>query len=791
MEIDPTFQQARARSRKRRARRRTARLGLIAGLALGVPALAGALWLGFAALSGEGGEAVEVLSEVDTAEGALPEGEAGEALVQVDTGAEDAPPVRVATAFTDIAGDPMILNFGGGGAGRVELEGPATLDETRVGPPRPGRLILVRDELVVREQRLMTSLPSSREDFAFFQAQRAARLDAPAQPVTEQPGTTETGEDLGDLGDSWGESLESGAEKAAYTETRIENTTSLTYLRPESRRTPIYEDVIILLETPRKMEALLQEHGFDEAGAQAVTESATAVIPELGDMKAGAIFALRMRPAEGEGQPELLQLSLYGPERYIGSLARLGDGRYLAAADPWIDTDLRRLAAQRDDTVLTADQNYRLLDAFYSAAIRNGVPTGAVGETIVMMSQAFDLEVLASPEDRMALLYAPEPGPFGGGPGQVLYAAITGASGDRVCYISQRPGMEGGFDCYSENAGPKLGALGGNMVTPVSGGTLSSGFGPRNHPILKQVKLHAGVDWAAPTGTPVHAAFAGTVSHAGNGGGYGNLVIIDHPDGRQTRYAHLDKFAPLGRSGAVVQAGDLIGYVGTTGRSTGPHLHFEVRVNGRPVDPFGPEAAGGQGAVVMAAVGSSSAAEALTNQIIKVESGGNAAAKNPLSTATGLGQFIESTWLRMMNTYRPDLASTMSRADLLALRTDPTLSREMVMNLARENETYLRARGHEISAGRLYLAHFLGPEGAHVVLSANTGDTILNVMGASVVRANPFLKNYTVADLRNWADRKMGGAGGTVVAAVPVAQPMPPEVLAYKKIIDEILDQAT
>jgi hypothetical protein len=179
----------------------------------------------------------------------------------------------------------------------------------------------------------------------------------------------------------------------------------------------------------------------------------------------------------------------------------------------------------------------------------------------------------------------------------------------------------------------------------------------------------------------------------------------------------------------------------------------------------------------------------LTDRIIRVESGGNATAKNPLSSATGLGQFISSTWLRMMATYRPDLSSTMSRADLLALRNDPTLSREMVMNLARENENYLRARGHQINAGRLYLAHFLGPEGANIVLGAPEDALILNVMGASVVKANPFLAKYSVDDLKRWADRKMGQKGPALPSRVAAPKPLPPEVLAYKKIIDEILEE--
>ncbi|PKQ10908.1 MAG: hypothetical protein CVT70_16920 [Alphaproteobacteria bacterium HGW-Alphaproteobacteria-1] len=160
---------------------------------------------------------------------------------------------------------------------------------------------------------------------------------------------------------------------------------------------------------------------------------------------------------------------------------------------------------------------------------------------------------------------------------------------------------------------------------------------------------------------------------------------------------------------------------------------------------------GGEGAVTQ-----------LVNRIIQVESGGRADARNPLSTATGLGQFIDSTWLRMMRTYRPDLTAQMSNAELLALRTEPGIAREMVENLAREGAAYLRARGHTITAGRLYLAHFLGMDGAHVALSAAPDADLLSLFGAGVIRANPFLEGRDAGYVVDWAERKMSGTSGRV-----------------------------
>jgi murein DD-endopeptidase MepM/ murein hydrolase activator NlpD len=123
--------------------------------------------------------------------------------------------------------------------------------------------------------------------------------------------------------------------------------------------------------------------------------------------------------------------------------------------------------------------------------------------------------------------------------------------------------------------------------SPVPGAVVSSPFNPkRMHPVLKKVMPHQGTDYAAAAGTPVYSAFRGTVSSVGVSGGYGNLVTIDHPDGVQTYYAHLSRFAAGLKSGQRVGTHQLVGYVGSTGRSTGPHLHFGAKKDGKFFDPM-------------------------------------------------------------------------------------------------------------------------------------------------------------------------------------------------------------
>jgi len=124
----------------------------------------------------------------------------------------------------------------------------------------------------------------------------------------------------------------------------------------------------------------------------------------------------------------------------------------------------------------------------------------------------------------------------------------------------------------------------GRMLRPVEG-RISSGYGYRMHPIFRVRRMHTGIDVAAPAGTPIRAAAPGVVVHAGRWGGYGNCVILDHGGGLATLYAHCSELAVA--VGQEVSQGQIIGYVGSTGLATGPHLHFEVRRDGRPVDPSG------------------------------------------------------------------------------------------------------------------------------------------------------------------------------------------------------------
>ncbi|ACT57842.1 M23 family metallopeptidase [Hirschia baltica] len=164
--------------------------------------------------------------------------------------------------------------------------------------------------------------------------------------------------------------------------------------------------------------------------------------------------------------------------------------------------------------------------------------------------------------------------------GDVLYASLNGKKVSRNFY-RYTTSDDGITDYYDDNGKAARKFL---MKTPINGARLSSSFGKRRHPVLGYTKVHKGTDFAAPRGTPIYAAGNGVVERASRYGSYGNYVRIRHADGYKTAYAHMNGYGKGIKSGVRVKQGQIIGYVGTTGRSTGPHLHYEVQINGKHVD---------------------------------------------------------------------------------------------------------------------------------------------------------------------------------------------------------------
>lgn len=220
--------------------------------------------------------------------------------------------------------------------------------------------------------------------------------------------------------------------------------------------------------------------------------------------------------------------------------------------------------------------------SLFLAAAEAGIPPAITVELIRMYSYSVDFQREIRVGDSFEVFFERDYDENGAPvrEGDVLYASMT--VGGKTHKLWRYDPGDGNWDYFDENGQSMKKFL---MKTPIDGARISSNFGKRRHPILGYTKLHSGTDFAAPTGTPIYAAGDGTVEMSRRYGGYGNYVRLRHANGYQTAYAHMNGFARGIREGRRVKQGQVIGYVGTTGRSTGPHLHYEVIVNGKKVNP--------------------------------------------------------------------------------------------------------------------------------------------------------------------------------------------------------------
>ncbi len=216
--------------------------------------------------------------------------------------------------------------------------------------------------------------------------------------------------------------------------------------------------------------------------------------------------------------------------------------------------------------------------SLFMAGEEAGVPPGVLADLIQVYSFDVDFQRDIRKGDEFTVMYERFVDESGAAfrTGKILRASMTLSGKERTLYRYET--RSGTIDYFDEDGKSARRSL---MRTPINGARLSSGFGNRRHPILGFTKLHTGTDFAAPRGTPIYAAGNGTVDYAGRKGGYGLYVRIRHNGTYKTAYAHMSGIARGVRKGTRVQQGQVIGYVGTTGRSTGNHLHYEVIRNGK------------------------------------------------------------------------------------------------------------------------------------------------------------------------------------------------------------------
>ena len=267
-----------------------------------------------------------------------------------------------------------------------------------------------------------------------------------------------------------------------------------------------------------------------------------------------------------------------------------GDASIKAAAamsdmDTYVPVDIGNVDAdivepEEDQAANDTGPGVSLYQSLWETALQNNVPRSVIEELVRIYAYDVDFLRKVQPGDSFDVLYARDPNDDGSY--EVRYVSLD-VGGDIKSFYRFRTPDDGMSDYYDDSGRSARKFL---VRKPVAIGIETSPFGWRTNPILHIREFHTGVDWGAPMGTPIFAAGDGTIEWIGPRGGYGNYVRIRHTDGYETAYGHMMAFARGLHVGSHVRQGQVIGFVGSTGMSTGPHVHFEIWVNGRVVDPM-------------------------------------------------------------------------------------------------------------------------------------------------------------------------------------------------------------
>jgi murein DD-endopeptidase MepM/ murein hydrolase activator NlpD len=325
---------------------------------------------------------------------------------------------------------------------------------------------------------------------------------------------------------------------------------------------------------------ILQRLGSDLIQARVMIAAARTVFPESALAPGYEVNVVLVPSLTRAGAVEPGRFSVFDEQHnHKVSVTRNAAGEFVASASQFDNSVVR--AAMSDRDVAPSSSVYA---GFYNAALIQEIPQETAMQALRIHAYDTDFRRRVHPGDQAEFFFdlrgeAGHESEFG----ELLYTSVTSGGETHRFWRFRTP--DGAVDYYDEfgNTSKKFLAR-----KPVRGDNirLSSGFGNRFHPVLGYVRPHNGIDWAGPIGTPILAAGNGVIEEAGRKGEFGNYIRIRHANGYQTAYAHLSRYAPTAQPGARVRQGEVIGYIGNTGLAAGPHLHFEVLVNNRHVDPL-------------------------------------------------------------------------------------------------------------------------------------------------------------------------------------------------------------
>ncbi|WP_296072263.1 M23 family metallopeptidase [uncultured Agrobacterium sp.] len=358
---------------------------------------------------------------------------------------------------------------------------------------------------------------------------------------------------------------------------------------PQSPSVPSkeYADDVIPARQTETIEAALFGAGYSKAQS---SEIAGLLSPEIQSNNVESGDVLRVGIIQEDEKSDIVRVSLYRKGRHMVTMAIDDHQRFIKASEP---PKLDAVASAFDSTPAPAAGRDlpSVYDGVYRAALAYGMNQSMVSQLIKLLASSVDFQAQLKPTDTLEAFFSVEDADgMATDKSELLYVNAKFGDNETRFYRFQNSD-DNSIDYFDENGKSIRQFL---LRNPVPNGRMTSGFGMRRHPVLKFSRMHTGTDWAAPRGTPIIATGNGTVEKAGWASGYGNQTLIRHANGYVSSYNHQSAIAKGVTEGSKVRQGQVIGYVGSTGLSTGAHLHYELIVNGTKVDAMKVRLPGGK-----------------------------------------------------------------------------------------------------------------------------------------------------------------------------------------------------
>ncbi|MFC3325628.1 M23 family metallopeptidase [Mesorhizobium cantuariense] len=342
---------------------------------------------------------------------------------------------------------------------------------------------------------------------------------------------------------------------------------------------PAFAEEIIPFTKDLDVTEAFADSGYTGEDATGMAE-AIAKLLNATALKAGTVLRVGLE-VHGDAA-KVVRTSVYDRTQHIVTIALDDRGQYVPAQEPDPNPELLTAFDDSSAPVVVRGNLPNVYDGIYRAAYSYGMSKAMTQRLIKLLASDVDFQSRLNPADRIEVLFSqPDGDDQTSDSSELLYVSATFGGTTRNFYRFQL--QDGSTDYFDEDGSSAEQFL---LRNPLPAGKFRSGFGARKHPILGYVRMHTGVDWSAPIGTPIIAAGNGTVEKVGWAGGYGKQIIIRHANGYETSYNHQSAFAKGIEPGVRVRQGQTIGFLGQTGLATGPHLHYELIVNGTKVDPM-------------------------------------------------------------------------------------------------------------------------------------------------------------------------------------------------------------